>query len=107
MTELAEDKARGSKQRNWVGLVPYGLNEQHPNNYMEIADSIWENHDNLGYALSNSPRRLLRRLFPRHHGNARLDNERHSPVRCAPAIAAPEHYARHGLAPVRGCRLAQ
>ena len=50
MTEFAEDKAKGSKQRNWVGLVPYGLNEQHPNNYMEIADSIWENHDNLGYA---------------------------------------------------------
>ena len=49
MTELAEDKAKGSKQRNWVALVPYGLNEQHPNNYMEIADSIWENHDNLGY----------------------------------------------------------
>ncbi len=50
MTELAEEKAKGSKQRNWVGLVPYGLNEQHPNNYMGIADSIWENHDNLGYA---------------------------------------------------------
>jgi molybdopterin-dependent oxidoreductase alpha subunit len=50
MTEFAEDKAKGSKQRNWVGLVPYGLNEQHPNNYKEIADSIWENRDNLGYA---------------------------------------------------------
>ena len=33
-----------------VSLVPYGLNEQHPNNYKDILDALWENRDNLGYA---------------------------------------------------------
>jgi molybdopterin-dependent oxidoreductase alpha subunit len=50
MAGFAEDQARGSKRRNWVGLVPYGLNQQHPNNYKDIVDSIWENRDQLGYA---------------------------------------------------------
>lgn len=36
--------------KNWVSLVPYGLNEQHPNAYKDILDTIWENHDSLGYA---------------------------------------------------------
>jgi molybdopterin-dependent oxidoreductase alpha subunit len=36
--------------RNWVSLVPYGLNEQHPNAYKDIAGTLWENRDNLGYA---------------------------------------------------------
>ena len=39
-----------SNGRNWVSLIPYGLNEQHPNNYKDIVDSMWENRDNLGYA---------------------------------------------------------
>jgi molybdopterin-dependent oxidoreductase alpha subunit len=34
-----------------VSLVPYGLNEQHPNHYKEIFNSAWENRDNLGYAM--------------------------------------------------------
>ena len=34
----------------WVSLVPYGLNEQHPNAYRDIVETIWENRDNLGYA---------------------------------------------------------
>jgi len=38
------------KRRQWVSLIPYGLNEQHPNAYKDIADTIWENRDNLGYA---------------------------------------------------------
>jgi len=37
-------------RRGWVSLVPYGLNQQHPNAYKEIAGTIWENRDNLGYA---------------------------------------------------------
>jgi molybdopterin-dependent oxidoreductase alpha subunit len=37
--------------RNWVSLIPYGLNEQHPNNYKDMVDAMWENRDNLGYAL--------------------------------------------------------
>jgi molybdopterin-dependent oxidoreductase alpha subunit len=36
--------------RNWVSLVPYGLNEQHPNNYKDIWNAAWENRDRLGYA---------------------------------------------------------
>ena len=40
----------GNHRRNWVSLVPYGLNEQHPNAYKDIADTVWENRDNLGYA---------------------------------------------------------
>ncbi len=36
--------------RNWVSLIPYGLNEQHPNNYKDIVDAMWENRDNLNYA---------------------------------------------------------
>jgi molybdopterin-dependent oxidoreductase alpha subunit len=36
--------------RKWVSLVPYGLNEQHPNAYKDISDTIWENRDNLSYA---------------------------------------------------------
>lgn len=37
-------------RKNWVGWVPYGLNEQHPNNYLDILSAIRENSDNLGYA---------------------------------------------------------
>ncbi len=51
MSEFAEDKAKKVNKRNWVSLVPYGLNEQHPNNYRDIVDAVWENRDNLGYAM--------------------------------------------------------
>lgn len=40
----------GNDKRNWVSLVPYGLNQQHPNAYRDIAETIWENRDQLGYA---------------------------------------------------------
>jgi hypothetical protein len=57
MAEFAEDKAKraadradGRRQRQWVSLVPYGLNQQHPNNYKDIVDAVWENRDNLDYA---------------------------------------------------------
>jgi molybdopterin-dependent oxidoreductase alpha subunit len=36
--------------RHWVSLVPYGLNQQHPNAYKDILHTIWENRDNAGYA---------------------------------------------------------
>ncbi len=39
-----------SGRRNWVSLVPYGLNQQHPNNFKDILDAVWENRDSLGYA---------------------------------------------------------
>jgi molybdopterin-dependent oxidoreductase alpha subunit len=37
-------------KRNWVGLVPYGVDEQHPNAYKDMLATLWENRDNLGYA---------------------------------------------------------
>ncbi len=40
----------GAARRNWVSLVPYGLNQQHPNAYKDMLASLWENRDNLGYA---------------------------------------------------------
>src|SRR5215472_5631118 len=42
--------------------------------------------------------RLLRWLFSRHKGHARLDHERGPSVCRAPAIAALEYHACHGLA---------
>jgi molybdopterin-dependent oxidoreductase alpha subunit len=42
--------AAGRKQRQWVSLLPYGVTQQHPNAYKDIASTIWENRDNLGYA---------------------------------------------------------
>ena len=39
-----------SNGRNWVSLIPYGLNEQHPNNYKDIVDAVMENRGKLGYA---------------------------------------------------------
>ena len=41
---------KGNNRRDWVNLVPYGLNEQHPNAYKDIVQTVWENRDNLGYA---------------------------------------------------------
>ena len=34
-----------------VSLVPYGLNEQHPNHYKDILKVVWDNRDRLPYAL--------------------------------------------------------
>jgi len=41
---------KNGNPRNWVSLVPYGLNEQHPNAYKDIVDALWENKDHLRYA---------------------------------------------------------
>jgi molybdopterin-dependent oxidoreductase alpha subunit len=43
------DTHHGDK-KSWVSLVPYGLNQQHPNAYKDILSTIWENRDSLGYA---------------------------------------------------------
>ena len=40
----------GNRSRKWVSLVPYGLHEQHPNAFQDIAEAMWENRDQLGYA---------------------------------------------------------
>ena len=50
MAQFAEDKSEGSNLKHWVSLVPYGLNQQHPNSYKEILDAAWENRDSLKYA---------------------------------------------------------
>src|SRR5690349_8627277 len=47
----AEAKAKGWNRNDWVSLVPYGLNEAHPNAYKDILKCVSENRDNLGYAL--------------------------------------------------------
>jgi hypothetical protein len=40
----------GASKRQWVSLVRYGLNQQHPNAYGDILRAMWESRDNLGYA---------------------------------------------------------
>jgi molybdopterin-dependent oxidoreductase alpha subunit len=35
---------------NWASLKPFGVGEDHPNNYGEIAKAIRENRDQIGYA---------------------------------------------------------
>ncbi len=49
MPEETNTKTNGNR-REWVSLVPYGLNQQHPNAYKDILGTIWENRDQLGYA---------------------------------------------------------
>jgi hypothetical protein len=34
----------------WASLKPFGLGEQHPNNFLEIFRAVWENRDQLTYA---------------------------------------------------------
>lgn len=43
----AQAEAEGSGRVSWV---PFGLHQQHPNNYKDIFDAVWENRDSLGYA---------------------------------------------------------
>lgn len=46
----ARASAKQSGRRHWVSWVPFGLHQQHPNNFKDILDAVWENRDNLGYA---------------------------------------------------------
>jgi molybdopterin-dependent oxidoreductase alpha subunit len=46
---MASSKGQLGK-RDWVGPVPYGLNQQHPNAYKDMLATLWENRDSLGYA---------------------------------------------------------
>jgi molybdopterin-dependent oxidoreductase alpha subunit len=41
---------KAEKRRQWVSIIPYGINQQHPNAYVDILDTVWENRDSLGYA---------------------------------------------------------
>lgn len=40
----------GSSGSHRVSLIPFGLHQQHPNNYRDILNAVWENRDSLGYA---------------------------------------------------------
>ena len=46
---MAEKAPRRAPNQR-VSLVPYGLNEQHPNHYKDILKVVWENRDHAGYA---------------------------------------------------------
>src|SRR6266571_5212424 len=43
-------KGKADNPRQWVSIVPFGINHQHPHAYQAILDTVWENRDNLGYA---------------------------------------------------------
>jgi molybdopterin-dependent oxidoreductase alpha subunit len=47
---LAEAKSKGWDPKQWVSLIPYGVNQTHPNAYKDIARCAVQNRDNLGYA---------------------------------------------------------
>lgn len=34
----------------WASWKPFGIGEQHPNNFGEVARALWENRDQAGYA---------------------------------------------------------
>src|SRR6516165_7091956 len=34
----------------WASPMPFGIGEQHPNNFWEVFRAVWENRDKLGYA---------------------------------------------------------
>jgi len=46
----AESKSRGWNPKQWVSIIPYGVNQQHPNAYRDILQAAWQNRDRLGYA---------------------------------------------------------
>ena len=46
----AEAKSKGWDPKQWVSLIPYGVNQAHPNAYKDILRCIVQNRDNLGYA---------------------------------------------------------
>ena len=39
------ESEKGSARRNWVSLIPFGLHQQHPNNYKDILEAVWENRE--------------------------------------------------------------
>ncbi len=41
---------RGPTPSNWASWKPFGIGEQHPNNFGEVTRAIRENRDNAGYA---------------------------------------------------------
>ena len=50
MSDAERKAGRGLRPKHWVSLIPYGLDQQHPNGYTEILNTLWDNRDNLRYA---------------------------------------------------------
>lgn len=50
MSDAERAVGNDGNRKKWVSRVPYGLNEQHPNAYKDIVETIWENRDRLAYA---------------------------------------------------------
>jgi molybdopterin-dependent oxidoreductase alpha subunit len=47
---MGKKSVKGWNPEEWVSLVPYGLNQQHPNAYKDVLQTVWENRDSLRYA---------------------------------------------------------
>jgi molybdopterin-dependent oxidoreductase alpha subunit len=47
---MGKESLKSWNPKEWVSLVPYGLDQQHPNGYKDILETIWENRDSLRYA---------------------------------------------------------
>jgi molybdopterin-dependent oxidoreductase alpha subunit len=41
---------KGWNPRHWASKKPFGIGEQHPNNFNELGRALWENRDEAGYA---------------------------------------------------------
>ncbi len=41
---------KGTRKSLWVGFKPYGIGEQKPNHYGDMAKIVWQNRRNLPYA---------------------------------------------------------
>lgn len=41
---------KGTRKSLWVGFKPYGMGEQKPNHYGDMAKVVWKNRKNLPYA---------------------------------------------------------
>ena len=87
-------------------MIPFGLGQTKPKHFRDMALTVWENRDNLGYALEGAEPRRLRRLRARRRRIPRLDHRRRAPVHDAAESAAPEHHAGAGSRPARRRRRA-
>ena len=74
-------------------MAVFGLGQQKPHHYREMARVAWENRDQLPFAWRILTRRRLRRLRARHDRPPRLDARGHAPLHGAARADAPEHGA--------------
>ena len=47
---LKKENGEADNRRQWVSIVPLGINQQHPRAYRGMLHTAWENRDNLAYA---------------------------------------------------------